>query len=87
MHSISLASDVDVGENIMFVLGSYDHFPLSVSPSFFSQLCDHVIIKTDWYSQSEQMHTDILLSALKTSTTKLWRSPGTTSACCVMRRM
>ena len=39
----------------MFVLGSYDHFPLSVSPSFFSQLCDHVVIKTDWCSQNERM--------------------------------
>ena len=38
MYSISLARDVNVGENIMFVLGSYDIFlsvfHLSSSPSF-----------------------------------------------------
>ena len=55
MHSMSLASDVNVGENIMFVLGSYDHFSHSVLPSFFSQLCDPVVIKTDWCSQNERM--------------------------------
>ena len=86
MHSISLASDVNFGENIRFVLGSYDHFSLSVSPSFFSQLSDYVVTKTDWCSQSEQMDTEILLSALKTITMKLWRSPGTTSTLCLMRR-
>ena len=40
---------------IMFVLSSYDHFSHSVLPSFFSQLCDHVVIKTDWCSQNERM--------------------------------
>ena len=47
MHSISFASDIDFGEDIVFVLGSYDHFSHSILPSFFSQLCDHVVIKTD----------------------------------------
>ena len=47
MHSISFASDIDFGEDIVFVLGSYDLFSHSMLPSFFSQLCDHVVIKTD----------------------------------------
>ena len=41
----------------LFVLGSFDNF----SPCFtffFSQLCDHVIIETDWCWQSEQMDTE-----------------------------
>ena len=33
----------------------YDHFSHGVLPSFFSQLCDHVVIKTDWCSQNERM--------------------------------
>ena len=41
----------------MFVLGSYDFFSLSDPLFFFSQLCDHAVIKTDWCSQSEQMAT------------------------------
>ena len=38
--------DVTLGENIVFVLGPYDHFTQRFA--FFSQLCDHVIIKTNW---------------------------------------
>ena len=34
------------------------HFSLSVSPFCFSQRCDHVIIKTDSCSQTEQMDTE-----------------------------
>ena len=62
VHSISLACDVDVGEKIVSVLGSYDIF-LSVFHFFFlSQLCDHVVIKTDWCSHSEQMDTESWLA-------------------------
>ena len=43
-------------ENIMLVLGSYDHF--SQCFTFFLQLCDHVIIKIDWCWQSEQVDTE-----------------------------
>ena len=55
MHSNSWTSHVDFGKDIMFVLHSYDHFSHGVLPSFFSQLCDHVVIKTDWCSQNERM--------------------------------
>ena len=86
VHSLSLASDVDFGENIVSVLGPYDNFSFSVSLFFFSQPCDHVVIKTDWCWQSEQMEKEILLSALKTTTTKLWRSPAQHRSWCLMRR-
>ena len=36
MHSISWTSDIDFGKDIMFVLGSYDHFSHNVLPSFFT---------------------------------------------------
>ena len=44
------------GESIVFVLGSYDHF--SQCFTFFSQLCDHVIVRNDWCWQSKQMDTE-----------------------------
>ena len=84
-ESISLGRWCHLGENIVFVLGSYDHF--SQCFTFFSQLPDHVIIETDWCWQSEQMDTGILLSPLKITATNLLHSPGTTSNWCLMRRL
>ena len=53
-HQFLLDDCVISGENIVFVLGSGDHFSLCFS--FISQLCDHVIIIiTKWCSPSEQM--------------------------------
>ena len=34
--------------------GSYDHFPLSVSPSFFSHLCDYVRSMNRWTKNADQ---------------------------------
>ena len=55
-HPLLLDDGVIFGENIVFVLGSCDHFFQCFA--FFSQLCDHVIIKTDWCWQSKQMDTE-----------------------------
>ena len=38
-QSIFLVSDDDFGENVVFALGSYDHFSQCVTS--FSQRCDH----------------------------------------------
>ena len=45
-HQLLLDDSVTVGENNVFVLGSYDFF-FSVC-RFSLQRCDHVIIKFDW---------------------------------------
>ena len=58
-HLFLLDDGVMFGANIMFVLGSYDHF---LCFTFISQLCDHVIIETDWCWQSEQMDTELCSS-------------------------
>ena len=56
-HLFLTGDGVTVGENIVFVLGSYDHF--SQCFTFFFKLFDHVIIKTDWYWQSKQIDTEV----------------------------
>ena len=72
MHPISWTNDVDFGKDILFVLGSSAHFSHNVLPSFFSQLCDHVVIKTEWSSQSEQMDLEC-----RSAPWRLWlRSSG-----------
>ena len=42
-------------EKTLCKLNSCDHFSHSVSSSFLSQCCNHVVIKLDWYLENEQV--------------------------------